>query len=401
MAADPKSWREVLLEAGLEVGVDGLVDVAADALAQGLPVLRDDADLRDAARRSAAANVQLLLAIVQDQGDLDDIEPPPAAMAFARELARRHVPVSELGRAYRVAQHAMWQWAVDEIRARMADPAAVATAVEELSDAAFRTGDIFSTLVMERYATEREQWMRSGEAVRRAAVTELLGGGRTDAATMSRRLGYELRGEHQAFVVWADGDDASPATRAAAIGGPRALVVPLGDGLVAGWAPPAAIAADGDGGEETVGSRLALGSPGRGVAGFRASHHQATEARRVARLIGGTGGGPPVHHRDVALLALLTQDLAQARAFVADTLGPLAQDDETARRLATTLHALLEEHGSPRRAGRRLGIHENTVAKRQAAIDRALPPERRAGAAELLAALVLREALGVGEGTAG
>ncbi|WP_354698739.1 hypothetical protein DSM112329_04432 [Paraconexibacter sp. AEG42_29] len=496
--AETTTWRQVLLAAGLDVGVDRLVEVAAVAIEEQLPFLRDDADLRDAARRSAAANLELMLHLVQDPGVLDDLEPPPAAMAFARELARRHVPVADLGRAYRVAQHVLWQWSVDEIRARIADPATVADAVEELSDAAFRTGDIFSTLVMERYAAERERWMRSGEAVRRAAVAELLAGTRVDVAATSSRLGYELRGQHQAFVVWADEDDASPETLAAAVGGSRALVVALGDGLVAGWAPPGTLVLDPGGpdgvvaaaggraatagpgavpatasgaatatataraagdataraagdataraagdataraaGDATaraaatgarraaggarvggpapgarsvpaaVGSaargtvpvhepdalaRVAVGSAGSGVAGFRSSHHEAMEARRVARLLAVPTSGP-VQHRDVALLALLTHDLVQARRFLAATLGSLAGAEPPARRLAATLRVLLEEQGSPRRAGRRLGVHENTVAKRQAAIDRALPPAERAGPAELLAALTLLEAL--------
>lgn len=402
------SWREVLLKAGLELGIERLADIAAAAIQEQLPILREDAELRDAARRSAAANLEMVLEIVQDQTVLADVQPPPAAMAFARDLARRHVPVAELGRAYRVAQHVLWKWSVDEIRARIADPATVADAVEELSDAAFRTGDVFSTLVMERYAVERERWMRSGAAVRRAAITEILGGERVDVAATSRQLGYELLGPHQAFVVWADGDDGSPETLAAEVGGPRALLVALGDGLVAGWAAPESIPIGAQGGVETsagdaratagvtaegrLASCVALGGPGRGVAGFRTSHHEAMEARRVARLRAVPPAGA-VHHRDVALLALLTHDLGQARAFLATTLGPLADEGDSARRLAATLRVLLEEQGSPRRAGRRLGIHENTVAKRQAAIDRALPPAGRAGAAELLAALTLLDAL--------
>lgn len=392
MPAPVRSWREVLLAAGAEIGPAALVDLALGPLEEGLPVLREDPDLREAARRSAAANVELLLVVAQDDSALEDLEPPPAAVAFARELARRHVPVAELGRSYRLAQHALWQFAVGEIRARIADPDAVALAIEELSDSAFRAGDVISTTVMERYAEERERWRRSGEAVRRETVAELLAGRRVDVAQTSRRLGYELRAPHLAYVVWVESGDGSPATVAAAIGGPGALTVGLADGVVAGWAPPDAFAPARADPAERV--RIAVGAPGTGIAGFRASHHQALEARRVAQL-GGVGEDPsaPVRHADVALIALLTHDLPQARAFVATTLGPLAADDEGGRRLAATLRALLEEGGSPRRAGRRLGVHENTVAKRQAAIDRALPPEDRAGPAELLAALTLLDVL--------
>ncbi|MCW2998145.1 MAG: hypothetical protein JWN65_1694 [Solirubrobacterales bacterium] len=382
-----KAWRGVMLTAGLELGLDGLAGIASAAMERELTVLREDPDLRESARRSVAANVALLLTVVQDTVPLQELEPPPAAVAFARELARRHVPVAELGRAYRLAQHALWRWAVDEIHARIASDAEIAEAVEELSDAAFATGDVFSTLVMERYAAERERWVRSAEAVRSATVVELLAGGLVDVTVASNRLGYELRQEHQAFVVWAQGDDAVPETVAVAVGGPRALVVPTGSGIVSGWAPvgtvdPAAVARAG-------GTRVALASPGAGLPGFRRGHHEAMEARRVARLAGRPAD--VVAYRDVALLALLTKDPEQARTFVHATLGPLAGGEDTSRRLAQTLHVLLQEQGSPRRAGHRLGVHENTVAKRQRAIDRLLDPATRAPVAELLTALTLLE----------
>ncbi|MBI5106074.1 MAG: helix-turn-helix domain-containing protein, partial [Solirubrobacterales bacterium] len=84
-----------------------------------------------------------------------------------------------------------------------------------------------------------------------------------------------------------------------------------------------------------------------------------------------------MRYDDVALLALLTQDLDQARAFADRVLGPLAFDDEATRRLADTLMAVLEEQGSPRRAGLRLGVHENTVAKRLRTIEAMLEETAR------------------------
>ncbi len=54
------------------------------------------------------------------------------------------------------------------------------------------------------------------------------------------------------------------------------------------------------------------------------------------------------------------------------------------------LFVVLEEQGSPRRAGKRLGIHENTVAKRLRAIDALLESGERAGPADLLAALTIQ-----------
>jgi DNA-binding PucR family transcriptional regulator len=84
--------------------------------------------------------------------------------------------------------------------------------------------------------------------------------------------------------------------------------------------------------------------------------------------------------------------MEQARAFAQRRLGPLAAGDENTRRLADTLLAVLEEQGSPRRAARRLDVHENTVAKRLRAVDDLLGEIDRS-APELLAALLILRAL--------
>lgn len=388
------TWREALLAGGAGIGLEALTDIVGAALEDELPLLRSDPDLKLLARQSSAANVDYTVGIVSGTLELDDYEPPPQAIAFARELARRNVPVVELGRAYRLAQHALWRWSVGVLREHITDEAELTVAMEEMTDAALATGDQFSNAAMERYAAERERWLRSADAVRAATVAELLDGTVMDLAAAGRRLGYELRRAHQAFVVWADGEDDVPETVAAAVGGPRALLVPMGVGVIAGWAPAGSLALDAVGAGGTGSARIALGSAGDGLAGFRDGHRQAMEARRVARLLGRSPRRPVVYD-EVALLALLTRDVDEARAFAVRTLGPLAADDETTRRLAATLLVVLEEQGSPRRAGQRLGVHENTVAKRLRAIDALGGPPAHGGrrSAELLAALTILQAL--------
>ena len=380
--ATPPSWREALQAAGQEAGIESLAELTLESMKHALPVLRGDPDLLQAARSSSAANIALVTELIARRETLTDLESPPQATAFARELARRNVPVADLARAYRVAEIALWRWAVAEVRARV--PAeGLADALEGASEAVFETGDAFSTLVTERYALERERWMRSADAVRSATVQELLDGAPTDPLSASRRLRYELRQRHAAFVVWGGSDGSVPETAAAGVGGSRALLVPMGPDLIAGWAPPDAV--DPHAAEGTA--HVALGTPREGLAGFRSSHLEAMEARRVSRLL--AVGVDPIHYDDVALLALLTKDLDQARAFARRTLGPLAGDDAATRRLADTLLVLLEEEGRPRRAAARLGVHENTVAKRLRAIVELLGEDPAERPADMLAALLI------------
>jgi DNA-binding PucR family transcriptional regulator len=381
--ATPPRWQDVLIRAGAELGLAHMRDLASAALEGALPILSTDPDLLAVARASSAANLALVFAVLRGELTAGEIDPPPQAIAFTRELARRNVPVAELERGYRVVQHTMWRWAVGELRRRYDDPRALAGAIEELSAATFATGDAFSGLVMQRYTEERERWVRSADAVRIAAVDELLSGRPLDVAATSRRLGYELAQTHQAFVAWADGEDAVPESAAAAVGGARALLVPLGVGVIAGWAPVGTLELP----AAPAGSAVGVGLPGRGARGFRLSHRQAMEARRVARSFGRSAR--IVSYADIARLALLTHDHDQAREFAERILGGLAPADHATRRLAETLFVVLEEQGSPRRAGRRLGVHENTVAKRLRAIEARLGPGVRPGTSDLLAALTI------------
>ena len=381
-AVTATTWQEAVLAAGVEAGVDAVTDIAVQAMGEELGLLAGDPDLLEAARSSTGANIALVTEILAGRLRLDEIEPPPQAAAFARELARRNVPVSQLDRAYRVAALALWRWAVGEVRARVGGD--LAGAIEALSEGVFVTGDVFSATVMERYAAEREQWLRSTDAVRAATVTEILGGGQVDVVACSARLRYELRQSHQAFIVWADGDSAE--TDASAIGGSRGLLWPMGSGAVAGWCPAGSLDAD----ALDDGTWLAVGTPGPGLDGFRRSHAEAREARRVARMT----ARPPgcVHYDAVAVIALLTQDEAQARRFAERTLGPLAQPDPAMRRLAETLRVTLEHQGSPRRAAEVLGVHENTVAKRLRSVEQLVGRDIRGRSAELLAALAILDA---------
>jgi hypothetical protein len=378
-----ESWREVLDAALAQRGVDHLAAITVQTLERESPLLREDPDLRELARRSAAANLALVAELVRGAVPLAGVEPPPQAVAFARELARRNVPMSELARAYRVGQHVMWRFGVGEVRAGLTDQAAIVEAIEAYTDATFATGEVMMASVLERYTLERDRWVRSADAVRRATVQALLDGAPTDPSAAGARLRYELRREHVGFVVWADTDEAGVESAAVSVGGAGSLVVPLGAGVIGGWCPPAALDPDAAG----RGVHVAIGLPGEGVEGFRRTHVEALEARRVARL--GPGLPDPVRYQDVALVALLTKDPEQSRAFALGVAGGLAGAEP---RLADTVLEVLAAQGSPRRAAQRLAVHENTVAKRVRAAEALLGHPIDTDPPALLAALLILRA---------
>lgn len=133
-----------------------------------------------------------------------------------------------------------------------------------------------------------------------------------------------------------------------------------------------------------------IGDLARGTSGFRSSHREALDARRVGLLR--QAEGPTVHH-DVALLAVLCADTERARALAAGELGPLAASDDGAARLRDTLRAYLANGESQVAAAHTLGVHHKTVAYRLRRAEQLLGRRVDERRAELEAALLLHDLL--------
>ena len=153
------------------------------------------------------------------------------------------------------------------------------------------------------------------------------------------------------------------------LGATRALVHPLGILSIAAWigthdaVSPRQLDDLRFDMQAAPGVRIAIGEPAHGIAGFRQSHNEAVQARRVAELAARPAGTITRYAR-VALAAIATADLDQARTFVQRELRGLAADDDLTTRLTATLRTYLDEHSSRSRTAKRLGIHENTVSYR-------------------------------------
>lgn len=369
--------------------VDALVDELGAELDAVSAALSDtihahlgelDDDLRTWTRQSTRANLGLAVSMLRDAAPATSAVAPPEALGYAREYVRRGLSLELLQRAYRIGQARLSRLCLERLRAATGDPDRLVAAFGYLSDWLFASVEEVERQLTAAYLREREQWVRGAAAMRAAEVRALLSGADVDVAETSKRLGYELDRHHVAYLVWSDDDaDAAEAPGAAQarfsrleraagdvaarLGAAAPLTVPQGDRALACWAgtlrPPDVAAAPAD---ALDGTGVALGDPGHGVEGFRVSHGEAQLARRVAGLAGARGAWTA--YADVGLEALAVHDLDQARRFVARELGALAGCDPACVRLATTLRTFLEEGCSYVRAGRRLGVHENTVAYR-------------------------------------
>jgi len=111
---------------------------------------------------------------------------------------------------------------------------------------------------------------------------------------------------------------------------------------------------------ESPAVHLALGELDSGLAGFRSSHRAALRARAVAEAA--LGAAPSViEFQNVAIAALMSDNLEDLRRWVTRTLGELARDDEAVARLRETVRVFLQCGGSYTDAAARLHMHKNTV----------------------------------------
>ena len=384
-ALDNPIWRTYVSPYAAELlpRVKELAEAFTDVIHRRVPEVGNDPVLAATTRASAEANLTLALTMIRDGVPAEVASPPAAAVAQAREYVVAGAEVASLHRTYRIGHESFWMLFVVPLRERIADPDELTAAASLATEFTFQYIDAISTQIMEIFTAERERWVRSAAALRGDTVRGILTRGIGDSATASRRLGYDLDGAHLAFVVWADPTEQDVlalleergARVAAALGARRSLLVPLGSLTIGGWVAIApgrdvsVVQVDLQSYEVRV--RAAIGCIGVGLEGFRMSHQQATEARRIAEVI--DAPRPDLEYYDqIAVTALMTRDPGLARAFVRHELGPLAEHDRTAVRLAETVAAYLAEGSSPARAGKRLGIHENTVANRIARAERLL-----------------------------
>ncbi|MCX4903226.1 hypothetical protein [Streptomyces sp. NBC_00878] len=132
--------------------------------------------------------------------------------------------------------------------------------------------------------------------------------------------------------------------------------------------------------------QLGTGGPGKGVPGFRQSHHEAQSAYRVC----GRTGRRSAHFTEIAPEAIGLADLDVARGLVHRHLGQLVGGDGRQSTLRKTLEVYLSSGQSARSTALKLGLTERTVANRLQAVRALLPAATELSSLELALSLRLR-----------
>ena len=313
----------------------------------------------------------------------------PPIDAHAARTAARIGDLPMLLNGYRIAHMVVWEGWLALIEASDAEDSVRYELLRLGSRFFFRYVAVLSDYVAESFQAELERSVRSGEQRRFQAVKDVL----EDDLAPGDELDVNLEQHHLGLVVW--GEDGPEAARglATALGRPLLSVSPF-ESVWWGWlsgTQPLGLVAEAvvRAFEPPPGTGVAVGLEAFGEEGFRATHRQAQRARRVAQ----RSGPSVVAYSDVAAEALLGDDAAEARAFVAHELRGIEDDSVTSRRIRETIAAYFAAEHNAASAAAALGVHQQTVANRLRAAEERLGHPVASRRFELEAALRLRAGL--------
>jgi hypothetical protein len=363
--------------------------------------LRADPQLTALLGDNVTANIETVFDAMRNGTPLAEIEPPTVALEYARRLAQRDVPAHVLVRAYRIGHQTVFKIMLTEIRRSGLDAQSALDVTDRMTAETFEFIDWISQRVIATYHDERVRWQESRNHDRASHVRELLtgrAGGDIDVEAMTMLIRYPLLRTHLALVVWFRESAASHQTAlleqfihrlAKSIAPSETCLYIPADRLTAwAWIPvpadplptkqsPAIATRIREIVEGTENAPfVAIGCALPGVGGFRRSHQQALEARRVA-LSDPANADRVIEASEPGLLlaSLLAEKPETAREWVGEVLGPLASATENDERLRETLRTFLRAGSSYKAAAAELHLHFNTVRYR---VERAVRRRGRA-----------------------
>jgi DNA-binding PucR family transcriptional regulator len=371
------------LAAALAPRAAAMVDEMVEMLLAQIDELRGDEQVIGRLRASIEANVSTLLHLLEQQMDIRLVDPPAGAVQWSLQLAQRGIPLSVLWRAYHLCTARYFLVCIEELTS-------TSESAQQLGDRIAAASTLINTYIDHvcarigaDYEAERQRWLRQRDALRAERIAELLAGRVEDRPRVEAALGYRLTGRHLGVILW---EVAAP--ESTGVVRPQRVVNALADRVgcreqplvvardqATMWAwlsmmgregpedldVPATLAGLLDGAGSTL--RGAVGEVCTAVEGFGRTHRQAVVAQSVA-LAAGSSAATVTPYTAVSGLGFLCSDLARAREWVREVLGPLAVDDQAHGRLRESVGAFLETGGSLSAAAERLGCHKNTVQYR-------------------------------------
>jgi DNA-binding PucR family transcriptional regulator len=350
-----------------------------DSLAREISELTGDARLTSLFEAAVTENIVSMVNFLERGTSVADLDATSAALAHARTLAQRDIPLSALFRAYRLGHVQFIDLGLELIHD---SPTELRGA---LSQALVRRSADFIDKVCEQvgsaYETERDQWMSERGGIRQHWVGEILSGRPLDAATAESVIGYRLTGTHLGVQMWTSSDLSEARSRSSFERVRRVLtglvrpvkhplVVPRDEHEMHVWfpvRPEFALRVDelasAFKSQDDPHLHVVIGRPQPGIDGFRLTMKQAT---RVRDLVLASSKPPPalVTYDQLGSVALMTSDIEALKQFVIHTLGPLAERGEREDYLRATLRSFLAHNCGYLATAEDLVLHRNTVRYR-------------------------------------
>ncbi|MCP2320155.1 DNA-binding transcriptional regulator, PucR family [Nocardia amikacinitolerans] len=246
---------------------------------------------------------------------------------------------------------------------------------------------------------ERGQNPDVDHAARMEAVELVLQGAPISLKRASQRIRYDLGRRHLAAVVWTDdaGTDPGPLERAVtalaqATGSVRPLTILASSTTMWVWVSSTEEFRIADILERLdvgPGARVAIGSTGAGLQGFRRSHLDAVTTQRLMRRL--SVDTRIATYDEIEVVALATADMERAMEFVGRTLGSLATDDPELRE---TLRMYLRVGSSTTHAAKALFAHRNTIVNRLERARGLLPQPLEGRTLQVALALEIMQVIG-------
>lgn len=360
-----------------------LLGIGDRAILDALPVLASDTDLAAMAQATNHANVmRWLVSMTRQPGGPVGQDLTPESLEIARDVIRRGLDREVLWTGYHRGQNATWLGWMNRLCRLAAEEPRWAAVLGEALDASARSffGFVDDILinVEAQVSQERDQLLGGGAARRMETVQLILESAPITEARARTRLGYDVAGSHVGLVLWSEGGighgslekAAVTVARAAGIG--RPLMLPAGGTSMWAWAA-ASQAPDLTGIRQALDTitpsvHVAVGGRQEGMAGFRLTHRQALDARRLAQRL-----AEPARftsYEEIEVVVLAGADPERAAPFVRNTLGDLLDERPELRR---TLLTYLRHERNATRAARELFTHRNTVLNRLARAEALLP----------------------------
>jgi DNA-binding PucR family transcriptional regulator len=369
-----------LVAARLESRLAELSSDIREVIERDIPALRGDRRMTDLLGASVEENVGTVTHMLRHGIRTVGVEAPTAALEYGRRLAQRDIPSAALVRAYRVGQARYLRQCIEELLRLTAgdhtEGKVTLQIVEHVSDYIDRVVE----QILTAYDVAHDTWLENRGAVLAMRVRSILQGEHSDEQALRLALSYELRQTHVGLIIWVDkaAEDrdalnllSSLTTALAhAVGCRHApLFVPCDETTAWAWLPLDELT------EQTRGEVVkvvvdrgphvsaAVGEPASGISGFRRTHQQAASAQDVALAAGGAHA-TVTPFVEVAPISTLCADLDAARAWVIETLGPLATNTERHARLRESARVFLHRGGSYTATADELFLHRNTLQYR-------------------------------------